>query len=113
MFKTLQKIFTPKTWLIAGGVLALGLCFGVDMAWAQEITGQNTPSNALEGFATLATMLIKVLTFLAFLLMSFGGKLMSSELLLEGASVEAIRSMWVVVRNITNIGFVLVLLFLV
>lgn len=76
------------------------------------LNAQDTSSEALESFTTLASLMIKVLTFLAFLFMSWGEKLMTSDLILAEETMDAIRSMWVIVRNITNIGFVIMLLFL-
>ncbi|MCF7830455.1 hypothetical protein K9M41_00445 [Candidatus Gracilibacteria bacterium] len=69
-------------------------------------------NDVLKGFAQLLSILVNIFTFLSLLFLNYGGDLLGTEFLTADTPMEAIRPMWVIMRNITNIGFVLVLLFL-
>ena len=92
--------------LIAGGMW-------VDTALAQTSGDAiNAGDGALSGLAQILSLVINVLTFISLLMLDFGGKLMGAELLTSEEVMNAIRPLWVFFRNITNVIFVLVLVFL-
>ncbi len=87
-----------------GGGLALVLLPTV--AYAQ------TDSTILQSVALFLSLLINLMTFLALKLIELGGSLMGTEYLTGEAAMEGIRPMWVVIRNLTNVGFVLLMVVL-
>lgn len=95
----------------------LALVFGVglmcvlgDTAWAAP--AESDANEYIKAFAKLLAILVNILTFISLLILNYGGELLGTDMLTGPEPMEAIRPMWVIVRNITNIGFVLVLLFL-
>ena len=72
----------------------------------------NVTKDALQSIASVASIIIQILTFLSLLILDYGGTLIGTDMITGQAVMEAIRPMWVIVRNLTNIGFVVVLLFL-
>ncbi len=73
---------------------------------------QASDSNLLSSFAELFSVITNMLTFLAMLLLNYGGDLLGTDLILGTEAMSAIRPMWQYMRNIVNIGFVLILLYL-
>lgn len=69
-------------------------------------------NDTLQAMAAVLAVIIKFLTFISLLIMSWGGELMGTDFLTSDAAMNGIRPMWVYIRNITNICFVLILLFL-
>ncbi|MCF7905877.1 hypothetical protein K9L63_01660 [Candidatus Gracilibacteria bacterium] len=72
----------------------------------------NLTNEALQDIAQALSVLINILTFLSLLILDFGGTLIGTDMITGPEAMEAVRPMWVIIRNFTNIGFVLVLLFL-
>jgi hypothetical protein len=72
-------------------------------------TGSN---DALQDLAKILSHIIQVLTFLALFILQVGGELFGTNYIIGEEIMETIRPMWSFVRNITNLGFVLILLFL-
>ncbi len=72
----------------------------------------NVTKNVLEDVAQVLSVFISILTFLSLLILDWGGTLIGTDMITGPEVMEAIRPMWVIVRNLTNIGFVIVLLFL-
>lgn len=93
--------------LAFAGVQIVGGFFET-VAFAQN----NTGDEALQGFSQLVSVFINIFTFLALQMMEHGGRLLGTDFLTGSDPMSAIRPMWTVIRNITNIAFVLVLLFL-
>lgn len=79
-----------------------------DSVWA--VGGQG--SDTLKGLAEIAGVVIEILTFLALLMLKFFGELLGTDMITGTEAMAAIRPMWIWVRNLTNILFVGVLLFL-
>jgi hypothetical protein len=72
----------------------------------------DTASDFLKGFGEIASILVNILTFISILFLNYGGELMGTNLLTGSDVMEAIRPMWVIMRNFTNIGFVILMIFL-
>ncbi len=72
----------------------------------------DTASDLLKGFGEIASVFVNMLTFISILFLNYGGKLMGTDLLTGDQVMEAIRPMWVIMRNFTNIGFVIMMIFL-
>jgi len=72
----------------------------------------DTASTFIKGFGEIASIFVNVLTFIAILFLNYGGKLIGTDLLTGKEVMEAITPMWVIMRNFTNIGFVLLMIFL-
>jgi hypothetical protein len=92
-------------------LLALVLCHvwgDVSIAFAQG----KTEDEGLEAFAQFLSIVVKIFVFLSLKLLEVGGKVMGTDYITGTEPMEAIRPMWVIIRNLTNIGFVMVLLFL-
>ena len=69
-------------------------------------------SDTLEGLADVLGLVISVLTFLALLMINFFGELLGTSMITGPEPMAAIQPMWMWIRNLTNILFVGVLLFL-
>jgi len=93
---------------LAGLVLAI---FVPCVVFAASQTS-DPASETLKGFTQILSFVVNIFTFLALVFLNFIGKLMDPELLIGDTAMESIRPMWVIIRNITNIGFVVVLIFL-
>lgn len=89
-------------------VCLLGLLLLPEMAWAQ-VGGQN---DALKNFSEIAATLVHVITAAAMLLIQFFPPLWGSELITGDQVTEMLRPMWIYIRNLTNIAFVGIMLFL-
>jgi len=80
-----------------------------DVAFALTDGNDN---ETLKAFAQLFSIFVNIFTFLSLVFLNYGGDLVGTEFLTAPEPMAAIRPMWVVIRNITNVLFVLVLLFL-
>ena len=69
-------------------------------------------SEALKGFGEVMSVFVNIFTFLAFLVLNYLADLLNPDILIGEKIMESIRPMWVLIRNFTNIGFVIVLLYL-
>jgi len=106
-----------KCGMTSGGIFTALLAFLVvqllDPNLVLAAAGTDVGDNdVLKGFAQLLSVFVNLFTFLALLLLNYGGDLLGTEFLTASTPMEAIRPMWVIIRNLTNVGFVLVLLFL-
>ncbi len=68
--------------------------------------------DTLKSLGELLSLIIKMFTFLAMFIISVGGELLGTDILLNDSAQEGIKFLWQYMRNITNIGFVLILLYL-
>ncbi len=92
-------------------ILFIGLLLIPELGFAQGAdTSQGSP--ALKGLAAISGVIIEVLTFLALLMLNFFGDLLGTDMITGKAAMEAITPMWRWIRDLTNIMFVGVLLFL-
>ncbi len=65
--------------------------------------------SVLGGLAEILGVLISVLTFIALLMIKYFGQLLGTMMLTGPEAMQALTPMWVWVRNLTNIVFVIVL----
>ena len=95
---------------LLGLVSGLGLMFDpANIAWAQNST--DSASSVIKGLGSVLSVIIHMLTFIPLMIMSLGGDLLG-QMITGDKMMEVIRPMWIFVRNIVNIAFVLVFLFL-
>jgi len=105
--------FLRKHWLSGIFILVIGfIVFDPSVTFAKPPTTGTGAKDTLKSMAAILSVIIKIFTFVALLIMSWGGELLGTTFITGPEAMEGIRSMWVFVRNITNIGFVLVLLYL-
>ncbi len=101
----LKKLFSFRgLWAL----FLLALAFQIvapDMAFAAT----SSDKGVLESLAELLGVLISVLTFLSLLMMKFFGQLMGTNMITGPEAMQSLTPMWVWVRNLTNILFVIVL----
>ncbi len=90
-------------------ILVVGLLLIPVVTFAENTTQGSDP---LKGLAQIAGVVIDILTFLALLMLKFFGELLGTEMITGSLAMRAIQPMWMWVRNLTNILFVGVLLFL-
>ncbi len=111
-----STIFTPSfgIWNLKFGIFHFSfliicacLTFVPDLAYANSLNQE-----ALKSFAEILSLLIKIFTGLALLMIQFGGDLLGTELITGEVPMQAILPMWRFVRNLVNIIFVLFLLYL-
>ncbi len=88
------------------------LMMAVCMPFLAFAAGSDPASETLKGFTQIMSFVVNIFTFIALVFLNYIGQLMDPELLIGDNAMESIRPMWVIIRNLTNIGFVLVLLFL-
>ncbi len=69
----------------------------------------NDESDVLKGLAELLGVVISALTFISLLMMKFFGQLLGTNLLTGPEAMQALTPMWVWVRNLTNVLFVIIL----
>ena len=100
--KFMKKIFSTKSVLTA----LMAIIFVQVVSSGTVFAEDNT---TLKGMAEFAGVIINIVTFIALLMMNFFGKLLGTDLLTGEAAMQAITPMWVWVRNLTNILFVIVL----
>lgn len=88
--------------------LVLSFLFMPDLAHAEGI-GSN---DALKNFSEIAATLVHIITAAAMLMIQFFPPLWGSELITGDQVTQMLRPMWIYVRNLTNIAFVGMILFL-
>lgn len=100
--------------LMVSGIFFLGFLALSDTTFAQfSFTPTAADSNdTLKGIAEFASLFIKILTFVNLLVLSLAGDLLGTEFITGDEAMAALRPMWVFVRNLTNIGFVVALVYL-
>ncbi|MCF7918133.1 hypothetical protein K9L27_04030 [Candidatus Gracilibacteria bacterium] len=107
----LKRILSPSVWLPCLIAFVVVQVVGHGFAFA-EGTGTGTEDDVLKSFGRFISVLVNVLVFLTLKLLEVGGKVMGTDYITGPEPMSAIRPMWVIIRNFTNIGFVVVLLFL-
>lgn len=90
----------------------ISLFVGGDFVAFAQANVNNTGDPALKGFGQLLSVFINILLFIAMKMMELGGKVMGTEWITGDEPMQTIKPMWVIVRNLTNVGFVVVLVFL-
>ncbi|MCF7846972.1 MAG: type IV secretion system protein [Candidatus Gracilibacteria bacterium] len=108
-----MKIFSRVSRLLP--LLCLGvLCLSIFLP--ETVAAQSVEdlvgSESLQGLAEIAAVIINIFTFLSLVLLNFGGELLGTDMITGPEAMMAIRPMWVWVRNLVNIVFVGVLVFL-
>lgn len=111
----MKKLFSVSKWCalaLAVGVIIVGVPGDV-FASTNTIAGfginASGQSDALVGLASILAVLIKLFTFFSVVMLDLFGELMGTEMLTGKAAQEAMLPMWVWVRNLTNVGFVVAL----
>lgn len=89
------------------------LLVGIGLFFPHATFAQSPSDTGLETFAKILALVVNMFTFIAFMILNWGGQLMGTELLTGTGVVDALLPLWKLVRNITNLGFVLLLLYLV
>ncbi len=107
--KFFRKLISPKTVVALVLALVVGQFISPDVAFALSDGNDN---ETLKAFAQLFSIFVNIFTFLSLVFLNYGGDLVGTEFLTAPQPMAAIRPMWVIIRNLTNILFVLVLLFL-
>jgi len=92
-------------------ILFIGLLLIPALGFAQDADASQG-STALKGLAAISGVIIEVLTFLALLMLNFFGDLLGTEMITGEEAMRNIVPMWRWIRDLTNILFVGVLLFL-
>lgn len=87
--------------LFAGGILLFP-----ELAFAQA------EDDVLESFAKILSLIVKFLTFIDMFIIWAFGELLGSNLILGEDAMKGLQPMWVFMRNIVNLGFVLVIIYL-
>ncbi len=103
MKKGTNKTGHRRKFFLAGclSLVAVGAFFPSARAFAQSAT--------LEGFASILTLFIQIFTFLSLKMIELGGYLLGSDFIIGEEAMSGLRPMWITIRNITYIGFVIVL----
>lgn len=68
--------------------------------------------DVLQSLGKILSLIIKMLTFVSIFIISVGGELMSTDIIIGDTASEGLKHVWVYTRNVTNIGFVLILIYL-
>lgn len=112
MRKLLAKIgsFMQKKWLSAILItLVLGVFFFAPTAFAEE-TAKDVEEDTIQAIGTMVSLLIQTISALLWPVLLVIGELMDSDLIIGPGMEDKLLSIWVQVRNLVNIGFVIVLL---
>jgi hypothetical protein len=107
--KFLRKLISPKTVVALIIALVVGQFVSPDVAFALTDGNDN---ETLKAFAQIFSVFVNIFTFLSLVFINYGGDLVGTDFLTAPEPMAAIRPMWVIIRNITNALFVLVLIFL-
>ena len=98
--------------------LGLLILFGAFFLFPETVladsnaTTSDSFQDALRGVAGFLAVLVRTMTFVCLFIMDKGMHLMGTELLIGPRAMEAIQPMWMFIRNLTNIAFVGVILFI-
>ncbi len=105
--------------LLSAGVAAASI-YGAHVAHAAAdgvlgtagnvTAGQVLPNNIIVGLATILAVILKAISLLLWPLIMFAGGLMKSDFLYTGAIDIKLTEMWIQVRNLVNIIYVILLL---
>jgi hypothetical protein len=108
--KFMKKLFSKKIFILGCvGVLSLVL-FGHETLAA---TGTTTADNPAASLAQILSLIVNLITFFIMLMINYMGDLFGVDMITGDTPMQVIRPMWVVIRNITNIIFIGILVFLV
>ena len=69
-------------------------------------------NDVLEGLGSVLSLIIKLFTGIALLMIQLGGELLGTDLITGKEPMTAILPLWRFIRNVTYVGFVLIILFL-
>ncbi len=106
----MKKWFSVRMWIpVTLGILTLFPLVGGDMVYAAGAFGD---SDALKGLAEIASVVINIFTFLALVVMNFFSDLIGTDFITGDQAMNAIKPMWIIVRNLVNVMFVVMLVFL-
>lgn len=110
----MKKLFSLRNFLprCTAGLFPVLAAFVVVQFLGPEAIVFAQEESVLKDMAEFASVFINLFTFLSLLLLNFGGVLVGSEMVTGDVPMNAIQPMWVFIRNLTNIGFVVVLVFL-
>jgi hypothetical protein len=109
--KFIHRLFRTKAFLMT----LVGVCIGM-LIWQNEVwaaPGSITADNAAKSLAQILSLVVNLVTFFIMLMINYMGDLFGVDMITGDTPMSVIRPMWVVIRNITNIIFVGILLFLV
>lgn len=108
--KFMKKLFSKKIFILGFiGVLSLVL-FGHETFAA---AGTTTADNPAASLAQILSLIVNLITFFIMLMINYMGDLFGVDMITGDTPMQVIRPMWVVIRNITNIIFIGILVFLV
>lgn len=109
--KNIVHIFRSR-WTKGLSVLALCLLLvpGDAFAVTSSIFGGN--NEVTKAFADILAIFVNLMTFLALVMLDWGGQLMGTEMLTNDTIESALLPIWRLIRNFTNLAFVFVLIFL-
>ena len=107
--RKIQNLLLPRSWGSAGVMLVLVFCgFSLgDLALAEDGNG------ALKGLASILSSLVGLISGLSLLLVALFGDLLGNRYITGPDAMETLQPMWLFARNVTNLFFVVLLLYLV
>lgn len=75
-----------------------------------QVLAAEEPMSFEKAFIEIAATLVKYISMLIWVILSYVGKLMDNNYIFKDSMVEMLRTIWLVVRNLTNVGFAIILL---
>jgi len=96
------SIFAPE--VSAQGIPGLG-----EFSLSSNFDDSN---DTLKSVAEISALAIQIFTFISLFILSLVGDLVGTEFITSPEAMATLRPMWIFVRNLTNIGFVLMLVYL-
>ncbi len=111
VFRNLFKFNSTKS---LGLLVLLGafFLFPETVLADSNATTSDSFQDSLRGVAGFLAVLVRTMTFACLFIMDKGMHLMGTDLLIGPRAMEAIQPMWMFIRNLTNIAFVGVILFI-
>lgn len=104
-----KKTFIPLGILLL--VVTL-IAYDVDIAFAQDTDSSSDKSKPSfeKVVIEVASTVVKYMSMLIFIVLSFIGKLLDNSFIFKEELATMLRTIWLVVRNLTNVGFAIILL---
>ncbi len=101
-----------KKWLSAMLIALIVGRFALapELAFADETTAKDVEEETLQAIGTMVSVLLQTVSALLWPVLLVIGELMDSDLIIGPGMEDKLLSIWVQVRNLVNIGFVIVLL---
>ncbi|PIQ78646.1 hypothetical protein COV82_00615 [Candidatus Peregrinibacteria bacterium CG11_big_fil_rev_8_21_14_0_20_46_8] len=103
----LSQIITPRRLLLLAAVLGVALLIP-ETTFAQAGDGDST--QILNSINQIINLILRSLSMILWPVIAMIGSLLDNELIFGGAMGTKLQALWVQIRNLVNIGFVLVLL---